>query len=169
MKRSAGPVVLALLALLAFALPAAAEDSPALDQVGTILLSAPVLFKTAAPVGLAVGSLMGDGNYEPAAVLAAIWSVPNAFLLYNIAKGDAKGIRVWRTVNLIVDAATCAALVGLGAWTLAQPSQGGENWGSLVGALAIVVSLPFGVSAGIDAVPFPAERAQTGALASPRP
>ena len=169
MKRTAGPVFLALIALLALALPAAAEDNPAMDQVGTILLGAPALFKTVVPVGLAVGSLIGDGNYEPAAVLAVIWSVPNAFLLYNVAKGDAKGIRAWRTVNLVVDAATCAALFGLGAWTLAQPSQGGENWGSLVGALSIVVSLPFGVSAGIDAVPFPAERLQTGALATPRP
>jgi len=152
----------AFLLLFASTLPLIAQD-PASDSeapasFATAFLLAPVVLKAAAPFGMAVNSIAGGLSLAPAGALIGVWTVPNSLLLVAVAKNDAGSIRLWRTVNFVVDASVFAVTFGLGVYTLAQPSSGGENWNDLIGALGIAISVPFGLSAGIDLIPFPAEK-----------
>ena len=157
MNRFCRALPIGLVLVLVSSLPAVAEPMTSSDQIGTILLSLPVAAKAVAPLYFVASGLATDGNLTPGGLLVAAWTVPNAFLLYNIAKGDAKGIRIWRTVNMAVDGAVFVTMLGLGITLIKQPASG-ENWNDVLGAIGIAISIPFGVSAGIDIIPFPVER-----------
>jgi len=155
--------LLVLVLVQALLAPLAAEDPPVTgpsnnEGLVTGLLVVPVATKIVLPLAVSGLSLSQGIAYGPSDLLVALWTVPNAFLLGAVAKGDAEGIRLWRTVNLVVDATFFAAALGLGAYTLTQPSSSGDGWNDWIGMFAFAISVPFGLSAGLDLIPFPAEK-----------
>jgi hypothetical protein len=136
----------------------ATSDGLVLNQgetVVTTLLSIPVAFKIAAPLVLTVQSL-ATANGVPGLVLSALWTLPNSLLMAGIVTNDAKGIALWRGINLGIDGLSFVGIAGYGAWVLAQPRTSG-SWNDLIGLIMVIYSVPFAISFALDFIPYPIE------------
>ncbi|MFZ4615643.1 MAG: hypothetical protein ACOYM2_05490 [Rectinemataceae bacterium] len=138
----------------------AASDGLVLNQGETLvttLLSIPVAFKIAAPLVFTVQQLStSNGVSAPGLVLSALWTLPNSLLMASIVNNDAKGIALWRGVNLGIDGLSFVGIAGYGAWVLAQPRTSG-SWNDLIGLIMVIYSVPFAISFGLDFIPYPIE------------
>lgn len=126
----------------------------------TAILITPYALKTVTPL-LVSGMAFASGQ-DPLPALAAAglvglaWSLPGGMVIDAALRNDADSLRFWRGTSLAVDLACMAGLAGTGAWLLAHPVGGGSVQ-DIVGALTIVISLPFAAATIGDLFPFPAE------------
>lgn len=147
-----GAVLLALVVSASFAEPT------------DVLLSINPLVKLGA-VFATDSSVLISNPTDPAALLTAglvttLYGVPSAFLLVNAATNNPSGVKLWRAISFGTDLGLTLGVFGLGSYTLindiANP-PGGEDWAGVIGALLIALSIPMGLEALVDTVPFPME------------
>jgi hypothetical protein len=121
----------------------------ALPQALKVGVGLGILARGLAVVGQADGATLAAG-----ALAAAALSVPAGFVLVSALNGDGAGTARWRKISFIVDGSLALAAAGLGIYTLVAPNSDPEGWNKLVGSLFIAVSVPLGLYAAVDAVPY---------------
>lgn len=109
--------------------------------------------------------LLGQGADDPfeLAVFAsgvALYSAPNALMLYAEETGRPSLTRVMRWVNFGVDAASAAGLLGFGVAYLAGAFGPGPDTRSRGGAY-LALSIPAGIAAFADFFPYSVEHEES--------
>lgn len=124
---------------------------------GDVLLSVPVIAKTAAPL-FVIPEMFSDPGALPLGLAAiGLFSVPNAILLVNIYTDNPTGTRLWRRITTVTDGAMTLGFLGIAAYTIfADQDIGG--WGTIIGAIYIALAIPAGVAFGLDFIPYPLEK-----------
>lgn len=122
-----------------------------------LLISLPQVAKLGYGLGFMAVGIATFGEQKPlvsAALLAvpAAVAIPSGLVLWSAIRKDGAGTRLWRSVAFWVDAGLAVGALGLGLYEVLAPTNSNDQ--KLTGTILIVATLPLGVGAGVDLVPY---------------
>jgi hypothetical protein len=137
----------------------------ATNRPGDLALSAPYALKAAAPFLLLPTALDdGDDVLLVDLLLFGALTVPNSLTLYHAWSGHAPQTAFWRKTTFVVDLAAAVGIAGYALHGLATLDNDGPGGFEGLGmSLVLLSSIPVGLVALLDLIPFSTEHAHLSA------
>ncbi len=125
-------------------------------ESGDYLKAAPVTGKILLPLAFIPEMAADQDAVAPGIAALCLFTLPNSFLMYNIATENPEGTAFWRKATLFADAGTALSLFGGGIVLLTGLGTSGSTggWNIIAGGMLLLYSIPVFAMAGLDTKPY---------------